>query len=1242
MGHGSMCARTQSAERMRGWLDECSFECCIHAALDTCAHQHTSRSQQPLSQPLRSQPPFLTLPATRSHPHISTPPLHAFSIHRSTNMWQQHAQASYSYPAESPFELSDIECPCDSPSAVTATGTRIQHAAATVPALHYGAGSGSRATALPFHFGLKAASDVPVPAAAAPGLGLGPGAGPTTNPFALHNTAAAAGAPLFTLGQPPTHPSAGSIGDTAVQGRSRSGSRRTSRTSSRWDSTPLSLASSAPCTPNHFEWHAPASGGHAHRTPGALNCADSFETSHAARGFNWRRALAVLVLALMGCTAFLVGGASLAEIGSATLARISPHRAGAPPPPAYRPVQLGAGAPDPAQGSVGPGRSVLSKDGAAGGAKASSPQSQAFKFVLRILSTGGERHKELSRLLDSIQSAHYVAGVDRLDVEILVDRPAGLTLPRAPAPLPPHATDGEIAAHAVATERATRAPHEPAYLALKYENELTQIVARAFAWSHGQLRVRVVQPSEAPMQSGPLNMLLEWSPSVGADAAAEEADAAADEWALHLRDTSVVSPLYFQAIKRIIRGHFSPSAESVTGATSAGVRLHADALLGAVLEPPETVLGVAEGKQFDATLSPEKLVRAALLKEFLAAYSAEKPGAPTPAFFYTQSLSGFGGGLGGLLLRGRRFAEFKQWLVGLDFIRPLHAGTATESHGQNRGVPVPLVYSRGNTTAIAEGHPAAWLDPCVPGLAVNHWVGARAAQAASLARRGRAWVERAHRERMANPWLPLLLLQRFAYERGLYALQWLPPASTSTTGHLALVSSSAYAIPHEHLKIGHAHAHTNPQGSAGKEHPEQTQGLGPDHEHEVHVPLPPLRRRLVQTDDALWGESRASTSGTDKVGPDIAVAPLLFDISFQAQPLRAGPPASPVPMREACDVETKGAPPQPPSFAPSASELAALQSSLQAQRQKAETAAEARRAREAALLDPHGDAIPTPEEAEIDQELLAMERAELGLDVDGGGGNGAPAKSPRYASSAELVRAAIQAAESHSTLNLTLTAYESGAAGFVDPSTGFPLLCVGGGERLRDAASLFENTTEFEQARWDEYEVDYQQAWTRAGASAGLLAQSGDSDSVLTRVKQQHESWRRAHRDLMAALREELSKKALVESLREQLREIQDQEQEERDDRMAREWREKERKRAVADAKTRSKDKTKGGAAAVPPATPPSTPLTAEASAQLDESLQRKRTTGKGAIESEEEYKRLMVIIRERKRNKQHQPLYLG
>ena len=244
------------------------------------------------------------------------------------------------------------------------------------------------------------------------------------------------------------------------------------------------------------------------------------------------------------------------------------------------------------------------------------------------------------------------------------------------------------------------------------------------------------------------------------------------------------------------------------------------------------------------------------------------------------------------------------------------------------------------------------------------------------------------------------------------------------------------------------------------------------------------------------------------------------------------------------------------------------------------------------------------------------------------------------------VRAAIHAAESHSALNLTLSSYQSGAAGFVDPSTGFPLIRVGGGERLRDAAALFENTTEFEQARWDEYEADYQHAWTRAGTGAGAggaggSAKDGDSASGLTRVKHRHESWRRAHRELMASLREELAKQGLVGSLREQLREVQEQEQEEQNDGMAREWREKERKRDAADAKGKGKDKTKGGAATAPP-TSTAPPLTPEASVQLDETLQRKRATGKGAIESEEEYKRLIVIIRERKRNKQHQPLYLG
>jgi hypothetical protein len=753
------------------------------------------------------------------------------------------------------------------------------------------------------------------------------------------------------------------------------------------------------------------------------------------------------------------------------------------------------------------------------------------RFVVRILSSGGSKHRELERLLQSLRDADYSLPADstlaafrndadgaqphlqqqhtmRVDVEIVVDVPPAMRLPPVPGP-DSGATAAEIA---WAGERLRAVITSERFQEAKFEHDLTLALAQQFeaqsrggdddpdssgggqAWppsarGGGRVSVRAIEQTRAREHGGVFNMFFAYdAPTAFGLGLSVQAQ---NTFVVTLRDSHVLSTQWAQALRSMIVSHWNSGAGS--GGNSA--TLDAQSLLGVLLEPAELVLGVSKrGQPFRADVSPESLVFPVLSEEINPAIA--------PALFYAQSVVGHSGSVGGFVLRASDYAELKNWVVAQGLLQP---DSQNARSSDEPGAPLLQVYSRASLATLS--------DPCVPLLASNRWLRPNMSALAHLHQLDQD--EALHRYRAGNDWFVLGLVQRFMYEKNVYMLNWLPPSNSG----MALVSSSLYELPH-------AHAHDHHAGhSDADEEQHAVEELAATAEERAAVPLPPLKRELLPTSSTLWRGAR------------VTAVPALFDFAYNHKPLPArGGVAKPLEnvmsAAEVCEAANavKGVPVRPPRERPSAAESARLQKQLQSIREKNRAAAQ-----EAGLapLIKHEH-----HEEEEDEDALGDEAASSAQQVqlDGAGGeNSAAGLNLTHLSSEALVRAALRTAASHRT-NIALCTYVSSSPGFLD-SAGFPLLDWSRGPWITDPELLYSNTSEQVQACFDEYEADLQLALHRVP----------EADPSAEKARSRHRLARRQLAAIVKSITAELQKKELMEQLKRQLIAIEDEAQERRD-----------------------------------------------------------------------------------------------
>lgn len=702
---------------------------------------------------------------------------------------------------------------------------------------------------------------------------------------------------------------------------------------------------------------------------------------------------------------------------------------------------------------------------AAAAAAALDPSAQQFRFLVRVLSSGARFHLEFERLLQSLQSAQYVPGHDQLDLEIVIDYPSGL---RAPS-LDEHGGDVESHREAVAAFLAS-----PQYKQLKYEYELTLIIARKVSWDHGSLRVRVIDESEAPALGGIFNLATSWIPSVSAGVAG-----APEEWCILLRDSNVLAPLWFQAVKRMVASHFPASGIAGEGATSAAeARLNPEALWGLSLEPSSIVLGVSpDSDRFD----PQRSVMQALQPFLPSTVSTE------PQLFYSQALllGHLSAPLGGLVLRGSKFAQFTRWL-GSGLMGPLLRKDVNNTPAsEDYGAPVLRTYARPDFGGI---------DPCVPGLASNAWLSARmldfrnamvGVPGLANERREARQMEALHLKRMHDEWFLVNLLARFMYERQWFLIGWADQGA-------ALVSSAAFVLSHTHQVSSsstHDPPHLNDDGTLD-ESAESTE-FQPDQ----LFSLPPLAHPLLPGSSPLWSASAASKP--------LRVIPSLFDFAMRATPIKPGGAATPVAsavlaMGASCDLPHAVARLMPPSLEPTPAQLALVLES-------ARPAAAAASAALAAAARPGAASASTP-------------AASVASSSD---------PSASKLSAPESVSSLLSAAESASrSANLSLSRYIPGRD---TDDWGMPWLVLGDRPFAvaadSDRLSALNHTIHEERTRWTEFEADW----------AAALERTQTQGAARLDAKQRHSALKAAHQLLLDGLEAERERQQLITRLKKQL-----------------------------------------------------------------------------------------------------------
>ena len=730
-----------------------------------------------------------------------------------------------------------------------------------------------------------------------------------------------------------------------------------------------------------------------------------------------------------------------------------------PPPPRERTGTIDL---DPRPPVVQSSVAAAAISAAAAAAAALDPSAQQFRFLVRILSSGARFHLEFERLLQSLQSAQYVAGHDQLDLEIVVDYPLGLR----PPTIDQHNGDAELHREAVAAFLAS-----PQYKQLKYEYELTLIIARKVAWDHGSLRVRVIDEAEAPALGGIFNLASSWIPSVSAGIAG-----APEEWCIILRDTNVLAPLWFQAVKRMIASHFPAPGIAGEGATSASeARLDPESLWGLALEPSSMLLGLpADADKFD----PERSVMQAL-KPFMPSTAATST---EPLLFYSQALllGHPSAPLGGLVLRGSKFAQFTRWL-GSGLLGPLLRKDANNTPAsEDYGAPVLRTYARPSLGGV---------DPCVPGLVSNAWLSARmldfrlamvGVPGLANERREARQMEALHLKRMHDEWFLVNLVARFMYERQWFLIGWAP--TNAADQGTALVSSASFVLSHTHqLSSTKTHApHLNDDGTLDES------GESTEFQPDQLFSLPPLAHQILQGSSPLWSASAASKP--------LRVIPSLFDFAMRATPLKAGEgaakPAATVAMGASCELPHAVAKLQPPTLEPTPAQRALVLESARALTQPASKPGAASASTPAASASPAS----------------------------------APASSKP--SDPESISSLLSAAESRSrTANLSLSRYIPGRD---TDDWGMPWLVLGDrafAVPTSDPLAALNKTIEEERKRWAEFEAD----WTAA------LERTQTQGAARLDAKRRQAALRAAHQASLGELEAERDRQKLIARLKKQL-----------------------------------------------------------------------------------------------------------
>jgi hypothetical protein len=671
----------------------------------------------------------------------------------------------------------------------------------------------------------------------------------------------------------------------------------------------------------------------------------------------------------------------------------------------------------------------------------------------------------------------------RVDVEISVDLPRELMLPHIPSRVS-GATDGEIS---IATAKLHKLITSQSYQDAKFEHDLTLLRARAFAndaasWPWGSISVRTIEPAEAREQAGLFNLFFAWDPATLAPISVTRQASVSpflshNTWLLHLSDTHVLSPWWARAVYLMSRSHWGGVSGGSNPVSGKGV-LDSTALFGIILEPPEITFGATKGKtgkeeKFDASLRGESQVEAAL--KSIQTSSSINP-TLAPALFYAQSLSPSRSGvLGGLLISSLMFMQLRGWAESppLALIGPAPSGAKIQMADGNRNhpnAPTLSVY-----TPLLSGQPIGANPVCVPGLASNVWVNANTTTSLSDD------ID-LHRQRVYGRWFLLGLLHRYMYEHGLYALHWYPPPGSG----LALLSSSTFQLP-RNLLMQHEHAH--PIGSKAEAQHAATVALDAEEAQAQRdaLPLPKLKRELLPPESTIWQGGRLSpipfvfdfafnAHDVPVDGLPQPPNPLLSSEKICPASLKSG--AQPVKDAPSLPFEESMPPPE---------ELAKMENLVAARRDEV-----AAKVRERVKLNQTPTPVRMEDiENVLDEEELQLlspfpPSVPSGVAVDPlprvivGGVNLTSLPSE------ELVRTALATAKAHS-IHIPICVYESGSVANQD-ADGFPLLDFSKGPFLTDPSLLYSNTSNDFKTCFDAYENDLHLAIHRVNPSASITA----------------------------------------------------------------------------------------------------------------------------------------------------------
>jgi len=832
---------------------------------------------------------------------------------------------------------------------------------------------------------------------------------------------------------------------------------------------------------------------------------------------------------------------------------------------------------------------------------------QPFKFLIRILSSGSIHHSELDRLLQSLQHAEYDVGIDMIDVEIVVDCPLEQT---RPPPLDPHTlnecdqtVEGEWCPNITSIAAAEAAAALASYRALQYEYEMSSILARSFVWVHGESRVRIIEPHEANEYGGFFNQFISWQPTrTTRDDAQRKASVSDDdaedeslpEWCLVLRDSNVVSPVYFRMIKATIQTYFLNDTEQAESLNSTASERWHGSVIGGVLEPVELMIGDQTASTFDSTRSLDRV----LMKQQPSMRKSLQDGASdatSPYAFLAQTLVTFSEG-GGLLMRAAAFSRLQQWLHAAGIVR-----TSTKQTGPAQPLHAPPFIYNDQTS----------FDPCIPNHITNAWFPQVAHVSPLSATQNGSHAEDVnppqsdsiamlHESRAHSSWFTLALLQRWMVEEGLVALHLLWPNSA------ALISSSAFIMPHSHEGHEHEHEHAAAESMPvdGVNEEENTNVTEKDIlEERAWVPLPPLKRSLLTRDiiDPVWLETNGGLmNGSSRfMLPSIVIDAFgeLHELDQLSFPILPANNLTKLDLELLCRIDMTDAPPQPPTHLPTDAEREALLVTMQQRMDM----------RHEMNSDDQSIYLPDVDDNAILASLLGPANVTVSPELKQLSENALIERALRIAnvSRDELTAVSEALSQFHDEDGVTATATA------VEQSELFAHFIL-------DTVPPFPNCTELAQNEWEEFDADFQIDLQRLKQAVGGVAldEYRQAMEMYDRRKQEHEA-------RMDALHEALAHKQLIKQLRQQLLAIREREIIEQEGKILAAYRKKKKRLQQQQVKQTSGSGKLNATNPIFPAPTIIDPL-------------------EDVIKTESEYQQRMAAQRERIKRRGHRPLFLG